>query len=235
MQPIYLGKFLVTQEQYVQVMGVDERLRFRGGQLSSRFGANFPVDWTDWEYAEMFCERMSLLTRQVVRLPTEAEWEYSCRAGTRAIYGASDEASDLDRIAWFGYNSNGGIRPVGQKEPNGFGLYDMLGNTQQWCADWYGEYTKDDSVDPQGPAQGKYRVSRGCSYIHAPEGCRVALRNSTWPNDRKGFRVRVSVFRTPFPASPPLPAVRPQWPQTDPPDPASTSKSASSSSSGPGF
>ena len=163
-KPFYMGATEVTQAQYEAVMGKNP----------SKFkGATNPVEMVSWDYATDFCKKLSEKTRQVVRLPTEAEWEYACRAGTQTAYSFGDDPSALGDYAWWGRNSGKTTHPVGQKKPNAWGLYDMHGNVWEWCADWWGEYPKGPvtdpsgpSTDPSGPATGDSgdRVMRGGSW-----------------------------------------------------------------------
>jgi formylglycine-generating enzyme required for sulfatase activity len=132
------------------------------GKNPSEFkGATNPVEGLSWEDATEFCKKLSEKTRQTVRLPTEAEWEYACRAGTESAFSFGDDLSALGDYAWWAGNSDKTTHPVGQKKPNSWGLYDMHGNVLEWCADWYGEYPKGPATDPSGPATGDRRVLRG--------------------------------------------------------------------------
>ena len=158
-KPFYMGKYVVTQEQYEAIMG-NNPSHFKGAQN--------PVEMVSWDDAQAFCQKLSKKSGKTVRLPTEAEWEYACRAGTSTKYYSGDSEEDLKRVAWYEANSNDTTHPVGQKEPNKFGLYDMHGNVWQWCQDWYGDYTANEVADPQGPAQGASRVLRGGSWYHDP-------------------------------------------------------------------
>lgn len=160
-------------------------------------GDDDPVVVVSWHDAIAFCVWLSRRTRRTVRLPTEAEWEHACRAGstTRFWYGDDLDYSELDRYAWYGWNTwdVGEKYPhrVGQKEPNPWGLYDMRGNVWEWCADRYGRYPTTRQTDPMGPSTGEDRVVRGGSWITSPWYCRSALRKHLAPQDRDldvGFR-----------------------------------------------
>ena len=156
-KPFYMGVTEVTQAQYEAVMGTNP---------SKIKGATNPVEMVSWNDATEFCKKLSEKTRQVVRLPTEAEWEYACRAGTQTAYSFGDDPSALGDYAWYGKNSGGTTHPVSQKKPNAWGLYDMHGNVWEWCADWYADYPQGPVTDPSGPATGviRARVWRGGSW-----------------------------------------------------------------------
>ncbi len=190
-KPFYMGKFVATQEQYRAVTGASP----------SHFkGKDNPVEEVSWDDSQAFCRKLSEQTKQTVRLPTEAEWEYGCRAGTTTQYHSGDTEAGLARVAWLNSNST---HPVGQKEPNASGLYDMHGNVWQWCQDWYGEdyYGKSEAENPQGPAQDPFRVLRGSAWCHDAWSCCSARRHWLFPYDRDeyfGFRVVVApASRTP--------------------------------------
>jgi formylglycine-generating enzyme required for sulfatase activity len=128
------------------------------------------------------------------RLPTEAEWEYACRAGTITEYSFGDDAKELGKYAWFGENSDGHTQPVGAKKPNPWGLYDMHGNVWEWCNDWcdWQYYEKSPRDDPPGPSKAARRVDGGGSWAVGAEYCRSAYRNAYEPGHRYvdlGFRV----------------------------------------------
>ena len=152
----YLGKYEVTQELWHAVMGTNPS-HFSGC-------ARCPVEEVSWDDAQAFVERLNGRSAGTsYRLPTEAEWEYAARAGTRG----DDYAEDLDAIAWHEGNSGERTHPVGQKTPNAWGLHDMLGNVNEWVQDWYGIYPGGRVADPRGPSAGKHdlRVYRGCSWF----------------------------------------------------------------------
>ena len=185
-RPCYMGKFVVTQEQYQQVIG---------NNPSKCRGPTNPVEMVSWEDAQTFCKNLTEQTKLAVRLPTEAEWEYSCRAGTRTAYYSGNTDKDLDRVAWFDANSKNTTHPVGLKEANAFGLYDMHGNLLQWCEDFYGGYPKAAIIDRRGLENSFVpRVLRGGCWYAEPGNCRSARR---WREDTRelpvasGFRVVV--------------------------------------------
>jgi formylglycine-generating enzyme required for sulfatase activity len=128
----------------------------------------------------------------VYRLPTEAEWEYACRAGTTTKYSFGDSESQLGDYGWYDKNSGGTTHPVGGKKPNGWGLYDMHGNVFEWCQDWYGDYPSGSTTDPTGAASGSYRVYRGGGWFLISDYCHSAYRFRLTPDYRisyLGFRV----------------------------------------------
>lgn len=162
LSPFSIGKYEVTQEQWLAVMGNNDSY-FKGD-------SNLPKDRISWEDAVKFCKQLSAKTDYTFRLPTEAEWEYACRAGTNTRYSFGDDEKQLGQFAWYSDNSGGKTQPVGGKKANAFGLYDMHGNVSEWCSDWYDEnYYAELSkqgmaVNPQGPAKGYSRVMRGGSW-----------------------------------------------------------------------
>jgi formylglycine-generating enzyme required for sulfatase activity len=179
----YMGMTEVTQAQFEAVMGTNP----------SQFkGPTNPVDSISWDEAAEFCRKLSEKTRKPVRLPTGAEWEYACRAGSKTRFSFGDSDSVLGDYAWFASNSGGKTNPVGQRKPNAWGLYDMHGNVAEWCADWYGPYSSEASVDPQGPASGGSRVVRGGAWCDVGSRCfRCASHSGTVPSRRPnlfGFR-----------------------------------------------
>jgi formylglycine-generating enzyme required for sulfatase activity len=189
----YIGKYATTQAQFEKLMG-NNPSNFKGEKL--------PVEMVAYDAAEEFCKKLGKLTGKSFRLPTEAEWEYACRAGTASKFNAGDNEAALESVAWFQANSEGKTHPVGQKKPNAWGLYDMHGNVWQWCADFYAGdyYGKSEVENPQGPVQGAVRVLRGGAFGCAPVYCRSATRFGRVPELREtnaGFRVAASVVKIP--------------------------------------
>jgi len=160
----YVGKYEVTQAQWQAVMG-NNPSQFKES------GPDAPVEQVSWNEAVAFCNRLSAVPPEkeiegAYRLPTEAEWEYSARAGTTIAYCFGDEKAGLSDFAWWDGNSHKKTHPIGQKRPNGFGLFDVHGNVWEWCADWHAKdyYQQTPVTDPAGPLLGSVRVIRGGSW-----------------------------------------------------------------------
>ena len=184
----YLGAYEVTQAQWQSVMGSNP----------SHFkGADRPVERVSWTDCQGFVRKLCAkegVPEGTYRLPTEAEWEYACRAGSTTRFYFGDSDGDLDNHGWHRGNSGRQTHPVGEKTPNGFGLYDMHGNVWEWCSDWYdsGYYGKSPGADPPGPGSGSYRVNRGGGWLHSSGDCRSAGRSWDAPVGRYfslGFRL----------------------------------------------
>jgi len=191
-KPFYLSAHEVTQAQYEQVMG---------NNPSESKGDTKPVEIVKWNDAVVFCGKLSLREGVEYRLPTEAEWEYACRAGATTAYSFGDDVSRLGEYAWHRDNSSGTTRPVGEKLPNAWGLFDMHGNVYEWCQDLYGPYERLQVVsDPIGPASGSRRVLRGGAFVYHPGSVRAAYRDSDLPDDR-GLFIGFRLART-YPLSP---------------------------------
>src|ERR1019366_4608955 len=143
-----------TEEQYEQIIGKNP---------SGFKGAQNPVETVSWDDAVEFCKKLSQKTGKTVRLPTEAQWEYACRAGTKTRFSFGDNDADMGDYAWYYGNCTEHItHPAGQKKPNAWGLYDMYGNGLQWCSDFMRYYdAAADKTDPTGPKEGNIRVQRG--------------------------------------------------------------------------
>ena len=152
----------------------------------------YPVVMVSWNDAVAFCDWLSKKEGHRYRLPTEAEWEFACRAGTSTQFNLGDGKEALDLAGWY-HDAKNEAHPVGQKRPNAWGLYDMHGNVWQWCADWYAAYPAAPVTDPHGPEKAEQRVCRGGSWMSVPpRNCRSALRGYGPPsvrNDDGGFRV----------------------------------------------
>lgn len=191
----YLGVHTVTQEQWMAVMG-DNPSHFKNRK-------NLPVENVSWHDCLAFCKKLSAKEKKAYRLPTEAEFEYACRAGTTTAFHfgatiATDQANYNGNFV-YGPGKLGVNRakpmPAGSFPANAWGLYDMHGNVWQWCQDWHGGYAGKDVTDPQGPKSGKNRVLRGGSWGSHPIFCRSANRNFGDPDNRNefcGFRVALS-------------------------------------------
>ncbi len=221
----WLGKYEVTQQQWNQVAG-------RNPSYFKAAPPDAPVEQVSWNEAQAFIQKLQAVfeTRNPslatlgFRLPTEAEWEYACRAGTVSrVYGGpitllgNNNSPELDVMAWYGGNSGvdyaggwdsskwagtqyphltAGTHVAGQKKPNAWGLYDMIGNVWELCADRFGEYPAGVQVDPRGPGQGAARVARGASWGNYALACRAAIRNEVPPtarHNRIGFRLAASL------------------------------------------
>lgn len=207
-----IGQHEVTQTQWKAVMGglpsgtvkgaprgpedeVDNNERAKKvvqpKDLISTKG-DVPVVFVSWDDCQTFCERINAgLSGWRVRLPTEAEWEYACRAGTESalndgssIKSTRAEDKALNRLAWYQEGGDRTLRPVGGRRPNAWGLFDMHGNAAEWCHDWYGPYEAREQTDPRGPERGTQRVIRGGSYDLNAEDCRSAWRFWREPHDR---------------------------------------------------
>jgi formylglycine-generating enzyme required for sulfatase activity len=192
LSPFYMGKYPVTQAQWEAVMGTNP---------SYFKGANRPVECVTWDNVQEFLRTLNAkIGKEVYRLPTEAEWEYACRAGTTTpfAYGATitPDLANYDGNYPYGSAPKGKYREettdVGSFPPNAFGMYDMHGNVWEWCQDWYGSYSEEAVTDPRGPESGSYRVIRGSGWSSTAGSCRAACRRYDAPAARIydfGFRL----------------------------------------------
>jgi formylglycine-generating enzyme required for sulfatase activity len=216
-RPLHVKSAPVTQAEWVEVMGYNP---------SICQGEQRPVEKVSWFDAVAYCNALSrrhdieeaytltdiqgqpgqedfsasvqwLVERKGYRLPTEAEWEYLCRASTQTAFyngpclSLRGEDPNLDQIAWYQHNANSKTHPVGLKAPNHWGLHDMLGNVWEWCWDWYGPYGEGPQRDPCGPSGGFHRALRGGAWYNEPRLCRAAQRYKYSPLGRRslvGFR-----------------------------------------------
>jgi len=184
----YLGKYELSQAQWEKVMESDP----------SRFkGTDRPVENVSWNDAVAFCKKLTEMEKKVGRvpkgmayqLPTEAQWEYACRAGTTTKYSWGDSINSSNANY---YRKIGETTPAGKYSANPWGFHDMHGNVWEWCADWWGVYTSGSVTDPEGPASGSNRIGRGGSWNCDGSVLRSALRNVNFPFHRNfalGFRV----------------------------------------------
>ncbi len=193
-QPFDLSTYEVTQKQWKAVVGDDKN-------PSDFKGDDRPVESVSWHDVQTFIEKLNEKEgTDVYRLPTEAEWEYAARAGTRTTYHFGDDDSQLGKYAWYWENAGRETHPVGKKEPNAWGLYDMYGNVWEWVSDWYEKYPTITAeateatavVDPVGPVSGSNRVIRGGGWGHDARSCRSAFRTCWLPGSANrdfGFRL----------------------------------------------
>ena len=178
---------------------------------------NFPACVIAWNDAQEFCKWAAKGTGRTVCLPTEAQWEYACRAGTTTRYNTGDKDSGLEQAAWFDKNSGMRTNACGQKKPNAWGLYDMHGNLWEWVQDYFNDkyYAESPPVDPKGPANGGDGSLRGGCWSDGPGNCRSARRFRWGPgsqNSNIGFRVVVGCgsSRAEVPVQPPAPSEKPE-------------------------
>jgi formylglycine-generating enzyme required for sulfatase activity len=184
----------VTQAQWQTLMG-------KNPSSFSQGGGDYPVDGINWHDCQAFIKKLNALGEGVYRLPTEAEWEYACRAGSEnalpngeltSLY--CDPDPNLEELGWYCGNSESRTQPVAQKSRNAWGLYDMWGNVAEWCQDWHGPYPETPQTDPGGPVSGIGRVVRGGSWFSSAKNCRSAARFHWPPHCRNqlhilGFRL----------------------------------------------
>ena len=204
-----LGKTVVTQKQWTEVMGTTPWEDQDAAEAEYEYGDedfdpltlesdNYPAVLISWDDATMFCKKLIALERksgklspkQTYQLPTEAEWEYACRAGTTTAYLFGDDESSLGEYAWYIENSDNTPHEVATKKPNPWGLFDMHGNVWEWCEDWY-EESLSGGNDPKGPSTGSSRVVRSGSWYDGASSCRSAGRGD-YPSRRYsiyGFRI----------------------------------------------
>jgi formylglycine-generating enzyme required for sulfatase activity len=184
-----IGKYEVTQAQWESVMG---------NNPSNFKGANLPVEQVSWDDIQEFLNKLSKKTGKTYKLPTEAQWEFAAGGGVEARFiapqkhaGTTSE-STLGNFAWYANNSNSTTHPVGSKQPNALGLYDMSGNVWEWCSDGYGEYSGNAQTNPAGASTGSNLVLRGGGWDRDASYCRVSHRRINAPSVRGnylGFRV----------------------------------------------
>ena len=164
----YIGETEVTQALWKAVMGSNPSW-FKGD--------NLPVEKVSWNDCQTFISKLNALTGKNFRLPTEAEWEFAARGGNQSRHTQYSGSSRIDDVAWYYGNSNDKTHPVKTKQPNELGIYDMSGNVDEWCQDWYDSYSSDAQTDPTGAGSGSLRVGRGGSWWGPPRACRSSYRN----------------------------------------------------------
>ncbi len=195
-RPFYMQTTEVTQGQWKQIMG-------NNPSDFKECGDDCPVENVSWKEAQEFIAKLNRLEgSEIYRLPTEAEWEYACRAESKTAFAngeiTNEECSDpnLDKIGWYCGNAGEKTHPVARKDANKWNIHDMHGNVWEWCQDWYGEYGLENAANPEGPADGTSRVVRGGGWGYRAGFCRSANRGRSTPGNRNqdlGFRLLRSV------------------------------------------
>ena len=182
----YIGKYEVTQSLWQAVMGTNPSY-FKGD--------NLPVEQVSWDNCLEFISKLNSLTGRKFRLPTEAEWEYAARGGKKSRGYQYSGSFNISDVAWYNGNSGNKIHPVGMKQANELGVYDMSGNVNEWCQDWYGSYVSSSQTNPLGANSGSFRVCRGGSWYFGTVNCRSSFRSRSNPDTRSryiGFRLVLS-------------------------------------------
>lgn len=186
----FLGETVVTKGLWRNVTGEE---------FAQTNELNLPKDNVSWYDCNNFIQKLNQITGKIFRLPTEAEWEYAARGGkygSLSMYKYAGD-NDIDAVAWYEDNSDGKTHPVKTKKPNKLGLYDMSGNVEEWCSDyWHGKYSGQRQTNPQGPTSGHSRVCRGGNYSSIKLGCQVSTRNAWHPEYdfcAIGFRLALSI------------------------------------------
>ena len=193
-RPFYLGKYEITQAQWEAVMGYLPAVDSGGGK-----GDNYPAYNIDWKHCQRFAEALTSMGHGIFRLPTEAEWEYACKAETETRYywGNDPSTTAIDAYAWHPQNADRSSHPVGLKRANRWGFHDMSGNVWEWCLDPYGPYARWPQLDPRGPAGNYYRAIRGGSWNpeESPLDCRSSNRDYKSPGYSRGYYNGVRIVR----------------------------------------
>ncbi|NMF61251.1 formylglycine-generating enzyme family protein [Pseudanabaena yagii GIHE-NHR1] len=203
-QSFFMGKYPITQAQWQIVSAMPKVKRDLKPEPSRFKGDNRPVEQVSWLEVIEFCTRLSIHTGRKCRLPSEAEWEYACRAGTTTAYSFGSNLTKLSNHVWYSENSRGQTHPIGQMQPNSFGLFDMHGNVWEWCADdWHDNYGGapengiswiKDYLNYEAPQS--LKMLRGGSWFNLSNHCRSAFRyfsNARRQYDDIGFRVACSI------------------------------------------
>ncbi len=185
----YIGKYPVTQKLWKKVMGTNP---------SAFYGPELPVESVSWEEIQLFIKELNAITGKKYRLLTEAEWEYAARGGIKGKGRKYSGDNNLGKVAWYKANSNENTNPVGTKQPNELGIYDMNGNVWEWVQDWKEHYGYSLQNNPTGPASGFNRVYRGCSWQDGDLYCRVSRRAGGSPSHSSpylGFRLALTSLK----------------------------------------
>lgn len=159
---------------------------------STLWGGDYPVYYVSWSDCQNFISKLNELTGENFHLPTEAEWEFACRGGIKSRGYKFSGSNDINRVAWYGDISGDNVHPVGTKMPNELGIYDMSGNVNEWCSDWFGKYSGASQHSPAGPLDGTYRVTRGGACKLPAWRCLASWRGFDYPkriHHRQGFRL----------------------------------------------
>ena len=185
LKSFYIGKYEVTQKQWKEIMGFNTS-KFKGCD-------NCPVETVSWNDVQEFIRKLNAKTGLHYRLPTEAEWEYAARGGNKSRGYKYSGSNNIDEVGWYYGNSGKKTHPVGMKQPNELGIYDMTGNVWEWCSDWYDRYyySKSPAENPKGPDKGMLKVLRGGAWLNNVYYCRTAIRGRRYPDsgvDFDGFR-----------------------------------------------
>jgi formylglycine-generating enzyme required for sulfatase activity len=188
---------IISKKFYLQITPVSQRhwekvMWLNPSHFFTKGGNDLPVEGVSWSKAQKFISKLNNKEGTIkYRLPTEAEWEYACRAGTETTYSFGGEVDKIGEYAWYKNNSKSWTHPVGKKKPNAWGFYDMHGNVWEWCQDWYGNYPSNAVSDPKGPGNGQKRVLRGGSWGFSASNIRSAFRHGGNPENKTfiGFRV----------------------------------------------
>ena len=178
----HIGKYEVTQGLWKEVMG--------SNPSDNKAGDHYPVEDVSWYDCQDFVRKLNDRTGLTFRLPTEAEWEYAARGGKKSRGYKYSGSNSVDDVAWYLYDGSCKMYPVGRKFPNELGLYDMSGNVDEWCQDWYGKYSSEAQTNPTGPQSGDRRILRGGNRCSSAENCRVSARSHSSPGSR-GYGLRL--------------------------------------------